>query len=557
VNFRFNGTDGRTTGFRVLKVNLLAGGNALVQPSAFAYDAPNTWTGPSTLASESAAGKSLWYTAPLISPAPSGPQPIRAHCTDCHAQDGRDLKYFNYSNNSIVVRSQFHGLTAAQGNQIASYIRSLNQPNPGRPWNPPYQPGPGLDSQPVTDWSAGAGIDAVLQNDGDMLPYLMPGGSTANWAPLGNLDAREVPITMQLPDWNAWLPSIHPMDAWGGAFTSSVLYTNYQGLRAHLIPNNPTSYNAQKMYIWLWMSYDRDYFFPTVWKPNTDPAWQNPQYANSIFSLRAWDMTKLWEINQEFGLEGMAQVAFGPQADTRAWFSELPFIVSPNMIQSPTSGVIGNGTPDAYLYSAEIWYQVQLILNWSNNRGTAGTGSPVGLSSDFPYVFNHLDGFAYITGIPSPQGLLEVEWLIKGLQASENGFGPQAGSAGWQPSYNTPWRLTTYAASKWNSDLSPASRTNVMNAYLQLWLSKVTSYSPAQFYAGGWASPTDIIDPFQMYSGLGNSMAYTIPILQYYGVDSNLLNRLVSWAQSMWPLYNWGATLNESCRAGTSNVVCR
>jgi len=50
---------------------------------------------------------------------------MRAKCSDCHAQDGRDLKYFNYSNNSMG-RSIFHGLTAAQGDLIASYIRSLN-----------------------------------------------------------------------------------------------------------------------------------------------------------------------------------------------------------------------------------------------------------------------------------------------------------------------------------------------------------------------------------------------------------------------------------------------
>jgi hypothetical protein len=47
--------------------------------------------------------------------------------------DGRDLKYFNFSNNSIITRSRFHGLTTLQGEQIAAYIRSLRFPNPGRP----------------------------------------------------------------------------------------------------------------------------------------------------------------------------------------------------------------------------------------------------------------------------------------------------------------------------------------------------------------------------------------------------------------------------------------
>ena len=117
----------------------------------------------------------------------------------------------------------FHGLTAQQGTQIASYIRSLNLPNPGRPWNPPYQPGPGLDSQPVTDWAAGAGLDAVLDSDADMAPYLMPGGSTAGWSATSYLNAREIPISFQLLDWNSWLPVVHPMDTFGTAFISSPL----------------------------------------------------------------------------------------------------------------------------------------------------------------------------------------------------------------------------------------------------------------------------------------------------------------------------------------------
>ena len=141
ISFRFNGTDGRVSGFRVLKFNLLAGdGSSLLPSAAFVYEDPNTWQPPSSQPADIAAGKTLWYTAPLTDPTPNGPVPIQARCTSCHAQDGRDLKYFNYSNNSIRSRSMFHGLTAQQGDQIASYVRTLNVVNPGRPWNPPYQP---------------------------------------------------------------------------------------------------------------------------------------------------------------------------------------------------------------------------------------------------------------------------------------------------------------------------------------------------------------------------------------------------------------------------------
>jgi hypothetical protein len=97
---------------------------------------------------------------------------------DCHTEDGRDLKYFNFSNYSIVSRSCFHGLSTRQGEQIASYIRSLPLPNPGRPWNPPYQPRPGVDARPVSHWAVGAGLAWVLNQDIDALPYLIKGDRT-------------------------------------------------------------------------------------------------------------------------------------------------------------------------------------------------------------------------------------------------------------------------------------------------------------------------------------------------------------------------------------------
>ena len=178
INFRFNQTDGRVSGFRVLAFNIQsASGTQLIPTSTFVQDDPNTWQPPSSAASDIAAGQTLWRTAALTTPLTSGgTRPILAHCMDCHTQDGRDLKYFNYSNNSIQTRAVFHGLTAQQGNQIASYIRTLNVPNPGRVWNPPYQPGPGLDSQPVSNWAAGAGLSAVLNSDADMIDAIFPSG---------------------------------------------------------------------------------------------------------------------------------------------------------------------------------------------------------------------------------------------------------------------------------------------------------------------------------------------------------------------------------------------
>ena len=156
INFRFNTTDGVSSGYRVLSFNLQdVSGQNLIASSNFTQDDPTQWTPPLPGASDISAGQALWQSATLIDSPINAGQQLKAHCMDCHTASGSDLFKFNYSNNSIVVRSEYHGLTQNQGVQIASYIRSLasRYPTPGvncRPWNPPYQPGPGLDSAPVS-----------------------------------------------------------------------------------------------------------------------------------------------------------------------------------------------------------------------------------------------------------------------------------------------------------------------------------------------------------------------------------------------------------------------
>ena len=112
VTFQFNGTDGVTSGFRVLNFNFLdSNGNQLISADSFVQDDPSTWQPPSTLATDIAAGQLLWQTASLTSPGGA----IQAKCGSCHTQDGRDLKYFNYSNNSIQARAMFHAAFDGSG----------------------------------------------------------------------------------------------------------------------------------------------------------------------------------------------------------------------------------------------------------------------------------------------------------------------------------------------------------------------------------------------------------------------------------------------------------
>jgi hypothetical protein len=541
VNFRFNGTDGRVSGFRVLDFNFVGpDGTGVLPEQTFVYDDPNTWQAPSTLASDIAAGKALWYGAALTVPATNSPAPIRANCSSCHAQDGRDLKYFNYSNNSIRTRSIFHGLTAQQGDQIACYIRSLNAPNPGRPWNPPYQPGPGTDSKPVSDWAAGAGLDAVLDHDSDMLPYLMPNGIPANWAWNAYLNARETPIALQLPDWNHWLPTVHPLDGWGDQFTNSSLQTEYVNIRSQLRPDDAASYATVKDSIAYWLTRDIS-FQGLIIQPQSSPLWNDPAFVGKFYSYRLWSIVKLWELNQEFQLEGMSRAIFGPQAADRAWYTNMAFSASPFMTRIPRpSPGIGNGTKVAHIYLSFAWYQMQLILNDGNGKA-AGT-NPIDWGYSLGYPENDL---TWDSDNARPRvgsaGLL-VEWMVKTLQAI-------AGND------TNPLRLVVFPAqvSTW-SEIPASTKLQIMNAWVGTWFSKYGGYTALQMYATGLASPA--IDLTQ--ESFGGDVMYALPQLRYQGVNPALLNQVAAWASTIWPGYNWVNILNTPCSVyNLGQIVCK
>lgn len=555
ITFQFNGTDGVTSGYRVLALNVIGsdGVTQLVPSSTFVWDDPNNWQPPSTAASDIAAGQSLYTTATLTVPNMSsgGSTTIQAHCSDCHTIDGRDLKYFNYSNNSIVVRSVFHGLTTQQGNQIASYIRSLNLPNPGRPWNPPYQPGPGLDSQPVANWAAGAGLSAVLASDLAMQPYLAPNSSTAGWAPNQYLNQREIPIALQLPDWNAWLPRVHPMDAFGTSFTSSQMNALYQTMRSILQPNNEAAYQAAIVTFGNWNQAAQADFLANL---ETNANWNANNLPETVYSAALWMMVKQWELNQEFGLEAMPQAAYGDKANVRGWFGNMPFFTSPNMLHIPV-GIqgIGNGTAVAWNYLAYSWYHVQLLLN--DGQGALDGPNPI----DFGYVIAVMKDLS-VAADNSPGSMLELMWLVKSLQEyTLLGLGPQYGQAGFQP---TQIMAVVLAEPDWNAlwNATPAAtRVTLTNAFLQYYLAELSSFTMAQYYKGTdgngrpWASATDIPQNDDFLTELGGQLWFMLPRLRFIGADPDLTYQISAWAATLFPAANWATNNSATC---TTLWVC-
>ena len=560
IRFRFNRTDGFISAYRVLAFNFLnSEGKKVILPEAFAEDAPESWAPPLPDAAALKAGQNLWRTASLVANSlPNSPR-LQAHCADCHAHDGRDLKYFNFSNASIVDRSRFHGLSTLQGEQIASYIRSLPLPNPGRPWNPPYQPGPGLDAQPISGWAAGAGLSWVLQQDTDALPYLLsqngaqrstaasnPPSNVPNFhnlaaqitsdlfRPDGNLNPREIPIALQLPDWSQWLPRIHPKDAWGEGFTQSDFAALYDGeaapgsknktaatapLRTLLASAQTTDHNLRPVVAaFAQWSQARRSFLKRFVEGKT--AW-SPALTDKVYSAQLWQLVKTWEMTQDFALEGRGRDLFGSTAEDRSWFNAVPSETAPPETHIPDgpSGVGGSALTNQY-FSAS-WYELQLILNSGNHQHRDRV--PV----DWVYMVGRYRDLYAQTHQPEPARLLVA--VIKSQQSTDPRLGPDNLTQGWRPDQNVDPRILISSA--WApifKPLPPELHRALTESLLAAWMDKNLQYPMAKHLPMG-VHHQAYTTPQAFEDISGGKVWESAQQFRDAGVSPDLVRRLQQW----------------------------
>jgi hypothetical protein len=541
ISFRFNMTDGVSSGFRVLEFNFLTpSGQRLLPDSTFVEDNPNNWKPLFTDSVNIEQGREVWKNA-VLRASPLSARNLQARCSDCHAQDGRDLKYFNFSNLSIVERSKFHGLTPLQGQQIASYIRTLNVPNPGRPWNPPYQPGPGLDAKPVQEWAAGAGVDWALDDDLQTLNYIFPDGINEQAvATSGNLNVRETPVAMQFPDWNHWLPKIHPKDAWGTNFVNHNLFKKYSGegggsspwnFRTKLQAATASRYVLSDIFrneLGYWGN-DRYQFIAA----RSTGIVMTPEHSEKIYSTALWQLVKMWELVQDFNLEGLGQQIYGSRGEPRTWLTDFPFRASPFMLGIPDNQNGIGGSALTNVYFSNVWYQVQLTLNNSNRQPISTY--PI----DWSYVYGKHKDLYYKSNYPEAGRL--VLWITKAMQESDNGLGVDNMWVGWRPtSVGDISKLVHWSFLPMWQKVPAAQKAQIQEALLRTWFAKSRQYTQLQYIAGGHVDPT--YAPRSWYDGpFGDRVYYMIPQFRQSGVNEELLDEIIDWAARMWPRGNWNA----------------
>ena len=611
IEFRFNGAlDNESSGYYVVELDLRSHRDA---PSALSnsFTSPDytTWAPPEGFGggSDIAAGGALWVERNRLISDPNTGQSISASCADCHFQDGSDLKHFNFSNQSIIARSVFHGLSQTEGKQIAAYIRSrdLNYPSGydlntcgGRPWNPPYQPGPGVDSnnRPGKCWSAGAGVEWVMDNDWDAIPYLFPDASTratiealteipqgpdgfeaihggpavADLSPSSIrkevqadslIRTADVPVAVQFPVVHEWWPRIHPADAtttpmdFFSASTQSAIEsaeqqfsTNRSGLissqssqpprQGGLHNNDFPDFSASN---WDWDGFTlRGDLHPRM-------KW----YAKSIWlGLRKWDL--MWRYDLEdlgdeiyrdhpSGLLGGQRLTWH-QGGSQIYDMAPHKNMDDNRLEPKWEGPFQDWRTSQH-YST-TWYQMSLMLE-SNQRGNQGNNS-----FDANYHHGHIgfqrSNFGWAEAVR--YGILSTAWLY---QTHNNYTGWHTG--GWQHSsgwanLHQHWPFRYLYRDPSYVDAPQAEMDPIREEMTRQWLRTSMQYGPnvwrEQKTGDGNSSiqPVDAVFAYQPGASIGGGPNKQQDYLNMVGrvhtqhdIAESLVDSMAHWGQRMWP----------------------
>ena len=127
--------------------------------------------------------------------------------------------------------------------------------------------------------------------------------------------------------------------------------------------------------------------------------------------------------------------------------------------------------------------------------------------------------------------------LVKGMQNTDNGIGPDIWWRGWAPRVAGDAGMMAFDFPEWNG-ISTSFRASLSQALIGTWFDKTRQFMPQQYYAGGMAAPDEI--PIDADNGrLVDRVWSMIPRFRAAGVDGKLLNNIADWAKTVWPNANW------------------
>jgi hypothetical protein len=321
------------------------------------------------------------------------------------------------------------------------------------------------------------------------------------------------------------------MDAWGNAFDRSEFAAMYgdgdksdrkrslRSMLAHAATRDADAHLIAPAFS-RWTRARRAFLSQYA---NAKANW-SPELTAKVYSTQLWELTKTWELTQEFGLEGQGEHLPGGEPEPRTWCNTVPADTAPaeEHIPNGPAGVGGSALGNEYLSAS--WYELQIILNSGNHRHR--DRAPV----DWVYVIGHFHDLYALSHEPEPVRLLVA--VTKALQSTDPHAGPADLSQGWRPELGIDPRIMI--SPRWAPEFTPLpfeTRRALTESMLSAWMDKNLQYSLAEYLP----IPTIQRDyhPPDVYSDIsGGRVWQAAQQFRAAGVSNEVVGRLENWGSA-------------------------
>jgi hypothetical protein len=410
---------------------------------------------------------------------------------------------------------------------------------------------------------------------------------------------RELPVAVQMPDWNQWLPRVHPSDAFlssRSAVTQDEDGNNvgtpfYDYLYQRAV-RDPSSRNLGDMTKRLekWLSRGGTCYSQTVtkgpgWRANnstvlqaislgkvisstiSESACSSTRYDRALtrpveeakHGLIAWLTVKHWELFHGNNLETRSAQLTQPvcigstcvdASEARGWVTDDRVDIGMNVFNRAPHYVGYNSREFQYQhevvasYETSIWYHLQMVLNAGHRR----TGP-----NHYIYTIDHIEYMQKYSGVS--QSFRFWAGMIKERQTQTTGRygdvenGLQLDSAQPYRYYSDKYGDTRVRSGVgsvlWKRivdrlllDLAQDASRGNWTATMQdgaLQSSSSTDFSLCTECFKSTSSP----HPFPDVALVGRNNARVIPQLRQLGVSETSIGALIDWSKKTWPRGPW------------------
>lgn len=149
------------------------------------------------------------------------------------------------------------------------------------------------------------------------------------------------------------------------------------------------------------------------------------ELTDRVYSTQLWQLTKTWEMTQDFGLETQGSRPVGSNTGLHDWSNTIPADTAPDAVHVPEgpTGVDGSALNNEYLSAP--WYELQIILNSGNHQHCDRT--PI----DWVYLIGHFHDLYTQSHVPEPVRLIIA--VTKAFRSTNPKLGPDDFSHCWRP----------------------------------------------------------------------------------------------------------------------------